>query len=323
MSQTQRRKVSVIIPTRNRADLLRDALKSIRAIEAEGDDLEFEILVGDNGDRDAGAKEVAGEFGAIYMATTVAGSSATRNLGLERATGEFITFLDDDDLWISGHIRPHIKFLDENPDYDGVVAQVIPTDPDRKPQTEPMPVEHPGNGDDLLRRMLSGYFPQIGTCVCRGNARSAYGLFDLALLGGQDLDWMLRIAGASKLAFLQMPAVYVRVRPPGSYDELNKKRVGFDRKVFFRHAPRSPRIWGSPVEVLRAYTGTLKHFYAYFRDAMEERAESGDAKGARSAFWGAMKVFPMRVVKSIFVHPRFRRAVFTAFGLSRARTANA
>ena len=323
MSQTDKRTVSVIIPTRDRAELLRDALESIRAVEAEGDDLVFEILVGDNGAPDSGAREVAEAFDAIYMHTTEIGSSATRNLGLNRATGEFITFLDDDDLWIAGHIRPHIKFLEENAVYDAVVGQVIPTNPDREALTEPMPVDHPGDGDDLLRRMLGGYFPQIGTCVCRGNVGRKYGRFDLAFLGGQDLDWMLRIAGASKLAFLQQPCVKVRVRPPGSYDELNKRRVGFDRRVFFRHAPRAMRIWTSPVDFLKAYTGTIKHFYEYFRDAMETRAEAGDAAGARSAFWGAVKVFPLRVAKSMFTHKRFRHAVFVAFGLLPARTAKA
>ena len=106
------RKVSVIVPTCDRPALLRQALKSIRALE--GPDLTFEILVGDNGSVPETAA-VADEFGAIYLKTATRGASASRNVGLRAATGEYLAFLDDDDVWLAGNIRPHLKLLDANP----------------------------------------------------------------------------------------------------------------------------------------------------------------------------------------------------------------
>ena len=102
-------KVSVIVPTCDRPALLRQALASIRALEAP--DLTFEILVGDNGsDRETPA--VAEEFGAVYLKALTRGPSAARNVGLRAATGHFVAFLDDDDVWLPGNVRPHIAQLD-------------------------------------------------------------------------------------------------------------------------------------------------------------------------------------------------------------------
>ena len=89
--------VSVIVPTRDRPALLREALASIRAIE--NDWLKFEILVGDNGS-DPASKLAVAEFGAFYMTVAKAGAGAARNAGLKLAKGEFIAFLDDDDVWL-------------------------------------------------------------------------------------------------------------------------------------------------------------------------------------------------------------------------------
>src|SRR6185436_5574152 len=90
-------RVSVVIPTRNRSRLLAEALQSVQAIA--GPDLELEILVCDNGSTDDTA-DVARSFGARVLQATTPGPSATRNVGIRAATGEFLAFLDDDDLWL-------------------------------------------------------------------------------------------------------------------------------------------------------------------------------------------------------------------------------
>ncbi len=114
---SQQRLVSVIVGTRNRPDTLREALASIRALE--GPDLAFEILVGDNGTTPE-MLDVVAEFGGIHDKTDVYGCPAARNLALRRATGEFVAFLDDDDVWLPGNIRPHIAMLDAHPEYEAV-----------------------------------------------------------------------------------------------------------------------------------------------------------------------------------------------------------
>ena len=96
-------RVSAIIPTKNRAALLREALTSVRAVE--GPDLELEIIVADHGSTDD-TESVARAFGARLVREPKPGAAAARNTGMRAATGQYVAFLDDDDLWLADHLRP-------------------------------------------------------------------------------------------------------------------------------------------------------------------------------------------------------------------------
>lgn len=97
MSQTER-KLSVIIPTRNRARFLADALKSIEQNELPRH--RYEVLVIDNGSTDE-TRRVANEAGARlqnlrYFFETEPGLHAGRHRGLKEAEGDILVYTDDD-----------------------------------------------------------------------------------------------------------------------------------------------------------------------------------------------------------------------------------
>lgn len=301
------RRVSVVVPTRNRADKLRRALTSIRAVE--GADLDLEIIVGDNGDC-AETPVVAAEFNAIHVRATVPGASAARNAAMARATGDYIAFLDDDDAWLPGHIRPHLEMLDQRPGLDGVIAQMRFADEDLHPlPAGEWPDRHPGEGDDLVRRMLSGYFPQIGTAVVRASVRNASGDFDPALIGGEDLDWLMRLSGRHALGFVQTPCILFSQRKIGDYDALNCLRIRYDRKVFRRHAHKHWRVWRSPREYMQAYSGTLRHFFTYFSQVALMAAQNGQRLRALGAIRTAFGIFPLRATKYLLMRSNLRSAL--------------
>ncbi len=308
--QSPPRLVSVIVPTRNRSQLLRGALASIRAIE--GPDLTFEILVGDNG-TDPETESVAKEFGAVYFRTETIGASAARNIGLSRATGEFIAFLDDDDVWLSDNIRPQIALMDENPGVDVVFARLVQTDPDLQDHGPPVPAEHPGEGDDLLRALLSGYFPQLGTTVARAHVREIDGLFDEAMIYGQDLDWQLRSARRRKAAFVPVVVMLFRGRDPSDFGKMNFERVQYDRQNFLRNAIPEWRIWSSPMQFLRAYTASISYFYWHFHYLSSLAVETRNPVLARESVAGAFYVFPLRAMVHVITRSKFRRAFFLMF----------
>jgi len=106
-------RVSVIIPTYNRAGLLREALQGVFAQTFR----DLEVLVVDDGStEDIGA--VIREFGgrAILLQSGHRGISTARNTGLERAAGEFVAFLDSDDLWQPEKLSRHLAFADSHPE---------------------------------------------------------------------------------------------------------------------------------------------------------------------------------------------------------------
>ncbi len=299
----------MIVPTRDRPDYLRQALASIRALE--GPDLAFEILVGDNG-ADPRSRDISAQFGAIYIPVVEPGAGAARNAGLANATGDYIAFLDDDDLWLENHIRPHLELLEQNPALEGVMTQVIPVDDALRPVDDPWPIRAPREGDELVHSMLSGYYPQIGATVVRAAVKDAVGYFDERLLGDQDWDWQLRVARRRKLIYTTGPGVYFRQRPPGSYDALRFRRLGFGRRVFFRHALPERRVFGSAKGLLGAYRNVMWQYYEYFVDAATERADEGRARTEIwRAIWGALRTFPLRAAYHL-VAPKPLRKAFLA-----------
>ena len=302
------RLVSVIVATRDRPAFLREALASIRALE--GDDLRFEILVGDNGTAPE-SETVAAEFGAIYAKTAKDGCAAARNIALERATGEFIALLDDDDVWLDGHIRPHIALLDARPELEAVFGQIITTDPDRNPTSDPWPETLPEDGEVFLT-MLGGYYPQVGATVTRASALKRHGLMDETLIGDSDWDWQMRIAKAHKVGFTPTPCVLFRQRAPGSFDDLQLRRLKFTQKIFFRHALPEPRLWRAPITFARTYYGAVSNLFYYFVDAAVLRAQNGDRKGALRAIRHAFGIFPSRALRLVLKPTPFRAAVAAA-----------
>jgi glycosyltransferase involved in cell wall biosynthesis len=300
------RRVSVVVPTSNRPVPLRRALASIRAVE--GPDLAIEIIVGDNG-QSAETHAIAQDFGAVYVAVEPRGASAARNAALAAVSGDYIAFLDDDDAWLPEHVRPHLRLFESDPRLDMVIGQVVSTDESYQPFGDPWLAEFPRSGADLLRRMLSGYFPQVGSIVVRGHVRDRVGGFDPALIGGEDLDWMLRIAGDGQVGFVQTPCVLFTHRDIGTFDELQLRRIKYDRRVFHRYALRWWFLWSSPLHYSRAYSGTLMHYFKYFSMAALERAERGERWPAIKAVFHAMRIFPLRSIKHLFSDTPLRRAV--------------
>jgi len=316
-SVTLPRIVSVVIGTRNRPDTLRAALASIRALE--GPDLTFEILVGDNGSTPE-TEGVVAEFGGIYDKTDVYGCPAARNLAMKRITGEFVAFLDDDDAWLPENIRPHIALLDAHPEFEAAFAQVVFADDKLRPYAEQWPVTPPADNDFFVK-MMSGYYPQVGATVVRARAAKKYGLMDETLIGDSDWDWQLRIARDYKIGFVDQPVVLFRGRPPGSSDRLIDKRVGYTRRIFFRHFWSNLSRWNSPAAMATSYFGTMKNYFWYFINAAQLYAGQGKRGATLKAFWTASTIFPTQFLREVIKNPASRAALKSALLPSPMRVA--
>ena len=311
------RLVSVIVPTNNRPSQLRLALASIRALE--GPDLHFEILVGDNGNAPE-TPAVAREFDAVYLKTKKNGAGPARNLDLSAATGDYFSFIDDDDIWLPENIRPHLAMLDARPELDAVIGQLICTDKDLNPISGPLPDVSPGEGDKMLREMLGDWFPQVGTTLARMRVRDKVGLFDEKHVHGEDVDWFLRLGRLRTVAFTQTPCILFRGRPPGTYDKLHRSRLVAGRRVFLKHAIPERRIFKSAGDFSRGYNSRMWQFFTYFSYAAEQRAARGERRQAIYAMLTAAYVFPGRALVHLLKRSAMRRALVGI--LTRGKSAN-
>lgn len=100
--------VSVIIPTYNRAHLIAEALKSVKA-QSYG---AIQIIVVDDGSKD-GTAEIIAQFEDVeYYYQENKGQGAARNLGLKYAKGEYIASLDSDDFWHKDFLKVAVSALE-------------------------------------------------------------------------------------------------------------------------------------------------------------------------------------------------------------------
>ena len=114
-------KISVIIPTFNRALYIRQAIDSVLNQTCDN----FEIIVVDDGSTDDTAQIVANYGGRVqYVKTPNGGVAHARNVGMCQARGDYFTFLDSDDLVYPYMLEVQSKLLDRHPDVALVYAEM-------------------------------------------------------------------------------------------------------------------------------------------------------------------------------------------------------
>lgn len=173
--------VSVVIPVFNGADLLADAVESVRSQTMQP----VELIIVDDGSTDD-TPAVARRLGAgiKYVAQTNRGPAATRNYGLGLCRGECVGFLDVDDLWTADNLAMHAEALADNPESEFVIGRT-------------RIVDLPGAGQatyrfERTRAMEPQHFFMIGASLFRRSAFETVGLFDESKRFGEDLDWFVR-----------------------------------------------------------------------------------------------------------------------------------
>ncbi len=104
--------VSVIIPTYNRAGYIAEAIESVLAQEYAS----IEIIVVDDGSTD-NTRQVVAVFPEVrYVYQENRGQAAARNRAIAMAEGEWLAFVDSDDLWTPGRLPMQVRYLLEHPE---------------------------------------------------------------------------------------------------------------------------------------------------------------------------------------------------------------
>jgi len=172
--------VSVIIPVFNREAFLAEAVES--ALGQAGASLE--VIVVDDGSTD-GTARVAAQFAdrIRYVFQENAGPPAARNRGVSLAGGEFLAFLDSDDLWPPGRTGILVDWLNAHPATGVAMGHMkyIPVETSRSPQYAKALAETPA----VLNYNLSA-------ALIRVSAMRAVRSFDETLRYSDDWDWFVR-----------------------------------------------------------------------------------------------------------------------------------
>jgi len=176
--------VSVILPTRNRARFVGDAIASVQAQHFT----DWELIIVDDGSTDDTAAAMApylGDKRIRYLPGQAHGVSAARNRGLEHARGAFIAYLDSDNIWYPGFLAAAVGTLASEPAVN-LVYGVLVTD------------SHQLDGTRLLweafdhERLMCANYIDMNVIVHRKSLIERYGVFDESLARLNDWDLVLR-----------------------------------------------------------------------------------------------------------------------------------
>jgi glycosyltransferase involved in cell wall biosynthesis len=201
-------KVSVITPTYNRADMLGQAVQSV----LDQDFTDWELIIVDDGSRDNTREVVAGfaDPRIRYIYQENKGLPAARNTGIRNAQGQYIAFLDSDDLFLSHKLAEEVAILDGRPDLGLVACGHFEVDRNLRVLREMRPWQsHPQL--DLTTWLLTCPLV-VSTVLVRREWLERVGLFDEQMRYVEDWDLWLRLSYAGcRMGWLQRPVCCYRI----------------------------------------------------------------------------------------------------------------
>ncbi|MBD2103235.1 glycosyltransferase family A protein [Leptolyngbya sp. FACHB-261] len=202
--------ISVIVPAYNAEGTI---LETIRSVQQQTF-TDFELIVVDDGSRDRTLKvlETIEDERLKVFSYENAGAAIARNRGMVQAKGEFIAFLDADDLWTPDKLEAQLRALQQHPEAGVAYSWTEFVDKDGKFLYAQKPVHFEGNVYAQL--LLRNFFVCGSIPLIRKAAIDSVGEFDPALKLAHDRDYWQRLA--AQWPFVLVPQYQIQYRQSSS-----------------------------------------------------------------------------------------------------------
>lgn len=216
-------KVSIVIPTYKRANKLSQAIENV--LEQTFQDFEVNV-VSDGFHKETDLvmeRYIENKKIKYYSYSKNKGGNFARNLGIEKSLGEYIAFLDDDDLWASNKLEKQVDILDSNPD----IGLVYTGKKTVYPSLNKSYINLPKETGDLSKKIFnSNYIGSTSNVMIRKKILKETGLFDERLPSMQDRELWIRVCQITQIGAVKEPLfIYV--------NESNNKQIStdFNKKI--------------------------------------------------------------------------------------------
>jgi glycosyltransferase involved in cell wall biosynthesis len=267
-------KISVIIPTYNRAGFLRTAIISVLNQTFQ----DFEIIVVDDASTD-NTPEVVTHFGderIKYMRNnTSKGAAGSRNVAIMSSTCTYIAFLDDDDEWLPKKLQMQTSILEKSPmDIAGVHTRIIQIE---KVSGKIFSQEiFKKNSEDIFQ----GNYITTSSVLLRRSCFERVGLFDENMPTSNDYDMWIRISKKFRFEYIDEPLVKYYIHEARLTDNYDKKIKGMEILL---------KKYGEMFSLnSKHYSDQYFHigvFYCY----------NGDVRKGRKAYLKAIWLYPYKL----------------------------
>lgn len=310
---------SIVITTHSRPHLLPRAVESARLAGRDP-----EIVVVDDASTDETREVCRALRGIRYVRVErnlrVAGA---RNVGLAASTGEYVSFLDDDDERLPGSLDAQVGRLEAEPRAGMVYGQALIVGGARGAAAEGLyPLRCPQG--DIFWELLGQNFIPCGGAVFRRSCLLRVGPLDEGVPGIDDWDFWIRMAERFEVIAAERPVFKWRQSSPGSGQgssagarmvrmAVRQFRTRWMRLERAAEAPRAVRR-----EAWRAFSGGMARHLVW--DAARAQAE-GRTRQAFENVYTAARLLPAALLRMPFDRRRARAALGRLKGLRRAERA--
>jgi glycosyltransferase involved in cell wall biosynthesis len=235
--------VSIVLPTFNRVALLGEAVDSVRAQTFTG----WELIIADDGSTDDTSTYLEGlsdpRIRCLFLPHS--GSDAVpRNAALRAARGEWVAFLDSDDLWLPSKLERQLHAMTEHPDCGWSYTGFALIDARGEPLPErPSSVYRPVSGWILesLLRFEAG--PCVQSMLVRRSLIQTLGGFDEAIPLRTDYDLTVRLAARSATYALPHTLTLVREHDGRATSQRpHAELYALNERVFRKAAADAPSV---------------------------------------------------------------------------------
>jgi len=205
-------KISVIIPTYNRIDLLKRAIDSVLNQSIQP----FDIIVVDDGSTDGTSDMIQQKYKSINLIQQKnSGVSVARNNGIKNAQGDWIALLDSDDEWKKNKLAEQVNKLTDNPKYDFCHTNEIWI---RNGIRVNQKKRHKKYGGFIFDKCLDICRISPSSVLFNKNIFNHVGWFNDKLPVCEDYDLWLRITAEFEILFIDKPLI---VKYGGHNDQLS------------------------------------------------------------------------------------------------------
>ncbi len=199
-------KVSVVIPAYNAMAYLPETLESVLRQTVT----DFEVLIINDGSSDHIVQWVAQitDPRVKLISQQNQGVSVARNTGLAHAQGEYMAFLDADDLWEPTKLEKQVQYLEDKPEVGLVYSWTALIDERGNPTGRVYAFDAEGNVWEQL--LVGDPISNGSSCMVRRSCFETVGVFDRSLTSAEDYDMWLRIAARYPFAVVREPLTLYR-----------------------------------------------------------------------------------------------------------------
>lgn len=199
--------ISVIIPVFNGEKTIRETLQSV----LNQTFTDFEVIVIDDGSNDSTLEVVSSikDSKLKVFSYSNAGQAESRNRGIAKAVGEYITFIDADDLWTPDKLEAQLKALHDHP--RAAVAYSWTDYIDESGKFLGSGQHLTVNGDAYAQLLVKCFLENGSNPLIRSQALTAVGVFDKAMTPSEDWDLYLRLASRYQFVCVSAPQILYRI----------------------------------------------------------------------------------------------------------------